>query len=229
MIIVIHGDDIASSRKYLQSIKEKSSESKTIFGSAIDMTTLAQLFESDNLFTPSQTFFIEELLTKKKQAGDLDALLAYINKQASEHEIYLWESKEVGRTMLNKLPNAKNLSYKLPQSLFQFLDSLSPHNKNVTLKLFHHTLNTTEPELVFFMLTRHFRLMLGVYDNETHIDEVKKMAPWQMTKIKKQASQFTKEALATAMRALHAIDLEQKTGTAPLSLSASIDIFLMNL
>lgn len=229
MMYVIHGDDIASSRKYLQNMRDKSQGSKTLLASSIDMTALVQLFESDNLFSESSTFFIEDLLTKKKQASDLEAILKYLSIHAKENDIYLWEGKEVGKAILKRLPNATNLPHKLPQSMFQFLDSLSPKNKSQSLLLFHKTIATAEPELVFFMLIRHFRLMLALYDTEAQIDEVKRMAPWQKSKLKKQAVTFSKERLAVALSELHKIDFEQKTGATPMPFSASIDIFLMNL
>lgn len=229
MITIIHGDDIASSRNYLQTIKEKFPESRTIAGPAVDLTLLAQLFDSDNLFTTTKTVIIEELLTKKKQASEFSYLLEAINKHSADNAIYLWESKEVAKTIVNKFPGAQNQLYKLPQSLFQFLDSISPKNKKQALVLFHKTIITTEQELIFYMLIRHFRLMLALYDSEAAIDEVKRMSPWQKDKIKRQAALFSKEELSEAMQQLHIIDFEQKTGATPSALSASIDIFLLNL
>lgn len=229
MITVIHGDDIASSRIFFQRVKEKTPDRRTIAGSSVDMTQLAQLFDSENLFASSQTIFIEELLTKKKQSGDFEALLAFLNKHSYDNTIYLWEGKEVAKTILNKLKNVASHPYKLPQSLFQFLDSISPKNKQQALQLFHKTIVTAEQEVVFFMLIRHVRLMLALCDKEAQIDEVKRMASWQKSKIKKQAATFSKTGLGNALQQLHKIDYDHKTGATPMSLSASIDIFLMSL
>jgi DNA polymerase III delta subunit len=229
MITVIHGDDTASSRNLLHNLKEKSPDSRVLTGSAVDLTTLTQLFESESLFSASKTVFIEELLTQKKQSADLEAILQYLNRHAGEHTLYLWENKEVTKTILNKLKNVDSRLYKLPQSLFQYLDSISPTDKSRALQLFHKTIATAEPELVFFMLIRHFRLLLALSGDDAPIDEVKRMQPWQKNKIKKQASAFSGAALKKHYQILHEIDRSHKTGTSPLSLSASIDIFLMSL
>jgi DNA polymerase III delta subunit len=229
MITVIHGDDTASSRGLLHSLKEKSPDSPVLKGSSVDLTSLAQLFESDNLFGSSTTIFIEDLLTSKKQSSDQDAILSYLNKHSEENIIYIWEGKEVTKTVLNKLQHVASRLYKLPQSLFQFLDSISPQSKKGSLLLFHRTIATAEPELVFFMLIRHFRLLLALSKEEAAIDEVKRMSPWQKTKIKKQAASFSQEALKKHHRQLHEIDHSHKTGASPYPLSTSIDIFLMSL
>ncbi|MBI2622551.1 MAG: hypothetical protein HYW64_00425 [Candidatus Levybacteria bacterium] len=55
------------------------------------------------------------------------------------------------------------------------------------------------------------------------------MAPWQKSKLQRQAFLFTKDALTKNFAQLYAIDLAQKTGSLSLSLIQTIDFFLLDL
>ena len=123
---------------------------------------------------------------------------------------------------------AKVHVFKFPQKLFSFLDSLIP--KNSSIPLFHELLTTTESELIFFMIIRQFRILLSLKEpaNET-IDEVKRMAPWQKSKLQKQASLFSKKKLVSLYNSLYEIELSQKTGFSAMSITDSIDFFLADL
>jgi DNA polymerase III delta subunit len=96
------------------------------------------------------------------------------------------------------------------------------------IKLFHELKQNMEDELIFFMLIRQFRLMLG-QEGQDKIEEVKRMAPWQLGKLQKQARIFGVEKLKTAYQKLFEIDLGSKTGKIPYSLERSIDFFLADL
>ena len=85
-----------------------------------------------------------------------------------------------------------------------------------------------EPELIFFMLVRQFRIMLG-QEGVDRIDEVKRMAPWQLGKMQRQAKTFGEEKLKSTYQKLFEIDLALKTGKIPYSLERSIDFFLADL
>jgi len=54
-----------------------------------------------------------------------------------------------------------------------------------------------EPELIFFMLVRQFRIMLGIEASDK-IDEVKRMAPWQLSKMQRQAKMFGEAKLKSS-------------------------------
>jgi DNA polymerase III delta subunit len=85
-----------------------------------------------------------------------------------------------------------------------------------------------EPEILFFMIVRQFRLMLGEERGEL-IEETKRMAPWQASKIRNQVRSFGKEKLNNSYNKLFETDLFLKTGRIPYSLEKSIDFFLLDL
>lgn len=228
MLTIVHGDDVTASRNFLQSIRSKLKDVVTINATSLDLTEASQLLESNSLFESSKTVIIEDLLLGKKSEHD-KTLLTYVATHHTAHTIYLWEKKEIGKTSRSLFPGSKDLLFKLPQTLFQFLDSIKPNNGKVMLQLFHKTIAAAEAELVFYMLVRHVRVLLALQDEQSSIEEVKKLQSWQRTKLVKQSSAFTTKQLMTLHKELFIIDHGMKTGNTSLSLSSSIDILLLSL
>ena len=107
------------------------------------------------------------------------------------------------------------------------MDSLKPNNSQ-SVVLFHVCLKTTEPEIMFSMIVRQFRIMLALSLNSS-IDEIKRLAPWQKSKILSQATSFGNKKLTKNLKKLYEIDKNQKTGKTSLSLEKNIDIFLLEI
>ena len=84
-------------------------------------------------------------------------------------------------------------------------------------------------ELVFFMINRQFRIMLSLTGGANQIDEVKRMAPWQLSKFKNQVALFGNDQLLELYNKLFEIEIGQKTGKAFYSMEKSIDFFLLGL
>jgi DNA polymerase III delta subunit len=243
MLIIIHGSDTTQSRKYFLDEKNKTRDSLLIESENVNVTDLTQLFEGGSLFSESKYLFIEQLLTKRKKSTDLKDILLYLEKQSTEHTIILWEGKELERGALSTFKKATIRDFKLPQTLFQFLDALKPDNNKLLIKLFHQTVTTTEPEMIFFMLVRQFRILLALaqnpstlYSNDgaeggrfTPIDELKRMQPWQKNKIEKQSKLFDTVHLLDLYDKLFKIEVGQKTGTLNTSLICAIDFFLLEV
>lgn len=226
MITIIHGDDIVSSRKYLTDQKQKYKNSYNFDPQLQSLTDLVQIVEGGSLFNDEKFIFIENLLSSKKLQ---DELISYINTHSKDAEFFLWEEKELPAKTISQFPKAKAQAFKFPQKLFVFLDSLKPEDKT-SISLFHELLLNLEPELIFFMIIRQFRILLSVLQNsKDSIDEVKRLQPWQMTKLQKQALLFRKEKLLSDYNKLYKIEVEQKTGAASMPLSSSIDFFLADL
>lgn len=228
MITVIHGDDITTSRNHFLEVKKQKNGATLFTAEQINITDLAQVFEGGDLFEETKCIFIEELMTKKKKSKELDAILSYLNQQAKNHEIYLWEKKILTPASLKSLSSPVTKIFRLPQELFRFLDSLKPNNSRDVLRLFHSTLKTTDVEMVFFMLVRQFRLLLAIRENAS-IDEVQRLAPWQKSKLLTQAKSFPQTRLINTYIALHGMDRDAKTGRQGSSLTTNIDFFLLAL
>ena len=230
MLTIIHGSDTAQSRRVFLSEKNKYSDAILLEADQVNLTELAQIFEGGGLFGETKHIFIEQYLTKKKKNGDYKAILAYFEKNALENTIVLWENKELERGTLNELKHATVSIFKLPQTLFQLLDAITPGNYKTIIKLFHTTIETAETEMVFFMLVRQFRLLLALTKHtENPIDELKRLSPWQKTKLEKQAKSFDLAHLLDLYDKLFNIEVGQKTGGLSTTLVSAIDFFLFEV
>lgn len=230
MITIIHGDDTANSRKYFIQLRQETLNSVSFEAENLSLTQLMQSVEGGGLFSDEKKIFIENFFSKKKTGKEADEILSYL-KSASKVEVFFWEEKEVSKKNLNYFSGAVVKTFKLPKTLFLFLDSIKPNNKQLLINLFHETLKNVEPELIFYMLFRQFRFLLAL-NNETsneEIDEIKKMASWQKSKLIKQTGFFSFEELKKIYQALYKIDLEQKTGKSATSIIQSLDFFLLEI
>lgn len=230
MITIIHGDDIAASRKYLQEQKENTNEFVALETEAT-LSDFAQNIEGSALFNDTKTIFIENFLSK---SGKIDSsakqIIELINNHEKETKLFFWERKEISKRTLSLFKNAVVKAFKIPQAIFLFLDSLKPGIGINAVDLFHQALQASEPEILLFMLVRQFRLLIAVSSKaKVTIDELSRLAPWQEGKLKRQASYFSKEQLGLIYEKLYQIDLAQKTGGSSLSLIQSIDFFLLGI
>lgn len=228
MLTIIHGSDIAASRNFFISEKNRITGSILLREEIIDLTYLTQLLEAGGLFEDSKTIFIEEFLSRRKKSTQKDAIISYLARQSKTHQIYLWEGKELTVSTLNPFKGAVVKNFKLPSTLFAFLDALKPENGRQLIRLFHETGKSTEPEMIFFMLVRQVRLMLALSGNqEESISELKRLSPWQKAKTQKQAQLFGLVKLEEIYSRLFEIELAQKTGNLNQPLISAIDFFLL--
>lgn len=222
MTTIIHGDDISTSREYLFQLK-KNNPHLEFDGRELNLTTLRQAIEGGNLFEEKNLVIIENLSNLAKD------LISYLEKENTS-PLILWESDNLHPQILRKFPKAKILHFKLKRQIFSFLDSLKPGQGKFSIRLLPAVLKTTEPEIIFHMLVRQFRLMLALLNGRGgNIEELKKLLPWQKEKLKRQGNSFSQEKLLKLYRRLFEIDLAQKTGQTQLSLKQSLDLFLLEI
>lgn len=231
MITIIHGDDIVSSRNFFTQEKTKFPNHQTLTDSYA-VSDIAQALER-SLFGDETVIFIENLLTRKKSKEKED-IIAYIAKQKSNNTIYLWEDAEIPQKTIQLFTHVQSRLFKLPKLLFTFLDTLSPKNGNKLVILFHKVIEQADADFVFAMIARQFRLLLSCHpklseESSDTIDEVKRLAQWQISKLTKQRSFFTDAQLLSNYQKLLAIETSLKTGTLSLSLTQAIDFFLLDL
>lgn len=232
MITIIHGEDIAASRNFLQEEKKKHKDLVLFEGGKLTITDLVQNIEGTGLFGDTKTIFIEDFFGKiKKSSKEAKEIIEFLNKNSKTANIVFWESKEIQKRDLSSFKSAVVKTFKLPQTLFVFLDSLKPNNSKSLITLFHNSLeNGIKEELILFMLQRQFRLLLSLSHNDNgKIDEVVRLAPWQKGKLEKQAKLFSEENLKQIYKKLFEIELGQKTGTLNLSLVQAIDFLLLEI
>lgn len=235
MITIIHGDDISESRIFFQDLKLKHKDFVLFDGGKITITDLVQNIEGSALFGNAKAIFIEEFLTKlKKTNKESKEILNFINKNAKSSTFILWESKEILKRYFSEFKDAVIKIFKLPINIFLFLDNLKPKDSKNLLRLFHQALDSgIKEELILFMVQRQFRLLLSLCHPEqvliSQIDEVSRLLPWQMEKLKKQAKLFSVSDLIRIYKKLYEIEIGQKTGASSLSLTQNIDFLILEL
>ena len=229
MIIIIHGDDITNSRKSFLLEKETRTNPVSFDGEKLEITDLAQAIDGGGLFIEAIDIFIENFISKRKPGKAKEAIISYLNKNISVN-IFLWEEKPLFKKQTDIFKKAMVKEHKLPQTLFTFLDSIVPNNNEHLIQLFHQAIENADAEFVFYMLTRHVRMLLALSDKNAKetIDEVSRLASWQKGKLIKQERLFSQEKLSIMLFNLYTIDNELKTGASVLSLAQSIDLFLLS-
>jgi len=233
MITIIHGDDLTSSRNYFLDIKQKQKDAILYDGNKITITDLVQNIEGSSLFGDTKTIFIEELLTKvKKKDLNVKEILNFIVKNSKESTFVLWESSVLSKRDLIFFNQAVVKVFKLPRNIFIFLDNLKPNNSKNLLKLFHQVLiSGIKEELILFMMQRQIRILLTLSEpcDSEPIEELVRLAPWQLDKLKRQTRFFDLTRLKKIYKKLYEIEVGQKTGSLLLSLSQSIDFLLLEM
>lgn len=233
MITIIHGDNVSESRIYFLNLRQKQPEALFFEGTKLVIADLIQNIEGSGLFGDTKTFFIEDLLTKlKKTEKTTKEIINFIAKNSNESTFVLWESKEITKRDLFTFKNAVVKIFKLPKNIFLFLDNFKPKNSKLLLNLFHQAIdNGIKVELILFMLQRQIRILLAMSDPSKNdsIEELSRLAPWQLEKLQRQAKCFESSSLKNIYKKLYEIEIGQKTGSLPLSLSQSIDFLLLEM
>ena len=227
MIHILHGENTAKSRETLHQFKDKYSNYEILSYSApIELTTVKQSIESQSLFSKPRLLILENALSSigRKKRDDVSDYLAISN---DDIDIVLWEGKQLTPGVLGKFKKAKVSIFKYDATLFEFLDSLGLEKK-ISLSLLHKTLEREAAELVFFMITRHIRILLGLKLN-ANIPEVSKMAPWIRGKYTRSLSQFTEKKLTKLLMSLFSIEQRWKSGNMDESLVWALDNLILSI
>ncbi len=239
MITIIHGTDTASSRKYFLTLKEKKTNPVIVDGRSVDITDLVQIFEGGELFTTSKDFLIEELFGKKSRiAGssatgkknEIKSIVAFLEEQSVENNVVLWEEGELSKATLNSFKDPVVQLFRLPQTLFTFLENIRPGNGQKLVALFNEAIKTADSEMIYFMMVRQIRLLLALVDQTGDtIDEVRKMAPWQKSRLQTQADYFEIDELKSFYKKLFEVEVAMKTGNLSSSFASTIDFLLLEI
>ena len=229
MITIIHGNDITTSRNFYIELRKKTANYELIDGKNLDFDTLFRTFQGNSLFTNEKNIYIENFFSNiKSNSIEFKKITDYLNKNKNINLLF-WEAKVLTKTQASSIKSAQVKEFSYPQVLFVFLDSFKPQNLS-SIKLFHQLNKTMEAELIFYMIVRQLRLMIAVLEEgKNEIDEIKRLAPWQLSKLRSQGGHFGKNKLLDLYKKLYLIDYQTKYGLTPLSLSTNIDIFLSDL
>ena len=226
MLYIFHGDGTAKSRQLFQDALSKDKahgiEIRTLEGDKISARDLDSILSTASLFS-TESIAIEGLLCRLR-SKEKDLCIEIVSKYTGDKNIYLWDKKEITAPNLKKFVGAKISVSKAPTVLFDFLDSIIPGNFTRSIDLLHELVKGTEDIVAFTMLSRQIGYLI-IIKSATN----PKFAPWQVGKLRSQASKWTDPQLSTFISDLLKIDLSIKTGTSKLSYTDHLDILLSTL
>jgi DNA polymerase III delta subunit len=227
MIQVFHGDGTGSSRKLLQDAitveKLAGNEIRIIEGDKLAPSDLESILGTSSLFG-NETLVIEGLMGRLR-SKDKDSCIDLIAKYQGNKNILLWDKKALTKIAIGKLgKNVKATESKAPTALFAFTESIEPGNLERALSLMHEVVSSTEDIIVFTMLARQISYLIMMKSGTSP-----KFAPWQMGKLRAQASKWEGKELEKFLAELLKIDLSVKTGATKLSYSDHLDLLLTSL
>ncbi len=229
MLVLLHGDHIQASRKALTDrIAEYGGiDVRTLDGRLLDVSSLSQALTPLSFLSDKPLVVVENLLTKTgKKSKNLSVLMDLILEAAKTVDIIVWEGEEVGKTGLSLFgKDARVQLFKLPVSLFQFLDCMRPGGRKQALELFHLTLSSEPSELIFALLVKRVRQLLLVKKTGTFAG----LAPWQLSRLTSQAGFFTIDQLRGLYRKFLDIEYRIKSGASALSLQRELELCIISL
>lgn len=225
-IFVFSGDDIVSSRKAFleqaESLRQKGYEIEKISGKDLSLEKLESSLGAKTLFGEKRALAIEGFLSLTK-SKEKDEVLKKISS-FDEAVLLFWEGKEFSKADQQKFPKEfvfKN--FKLPSSLFSFLESLKPNQKKTNLENFRKVIEEVDEFFLFAMLARQVRLLILAQEKSLNV------LPWQKAKLEKQAKEFDKENLLSLYKKMLELDFKQKTSQTPFSFKESLELLIAEI
>jgi hypothetical protein len=223
MVYIIHGSDTQSSYLRLQELTTSLKDYRKVLISKENLDMLHQTLFSQDLFDTNKMVIVENLISDKKiEAKNLKSL-------SQKSMVIFWEDQEIPASRLRGFLNiAKIENFKLPQTLFYFLDSISPSYKKTLFYL--SKLAKDQKGLSWHLENRLLQLLLAKLNlSQAEASQImgKNIAPWQWQKITSQAKIFEFDKLKTLFSAVLKIETLVKTGVSSFSEPTLITLMLV--
>ena len=218
-ITIIHGENSSASLNFLKSIldgfKKKgvviSRISKELPINITEALTQGELFNEESLF----------LLEEPDKLSANEVLWISRNAKSLKGVFLIYHDSELPALFLNKLSDVSEVRlFKLPQSLFTFLDSFQPRGAGRCIKLYHELLQKEAPEFLFAVFCKHVRDLYWARVNPESLT----YPAWRVSKLRRQASAFSEEKLKKTLNSLARIDYSSKTSSH--DLGSSLDLLI---
>src|SRR3989344_4200316 len=121
MIYILHGQDLSASYSHLQFLLKKyPNRHKIHFYPENSFEEFQDAILGQNFFNENELFVCQNFISDKK------AKVNQLEKIANDKIIILWEAEKLAAAELNNSSEVSILEFKLPTTLFQFLDSIFP-------------------------------------------------------------------------------------------------------
>ncbi len=205
-IILLHGDDILSSKAELNStIKEAKKKGFSIFYISVGKLNLAEQVSAKSLFAKESLYVLEN--ANKILLTDFKWLTAHQKTLAGTLIVY--NEGPIGARVKNLLPkNLNEKQFKLPPLIFSFLNSFYPGNSAKAVKLLHALVSTEPMEKIIHFLGRHLRDLYWVSRDPSLLPYKE---DWRILKALSQAKRFKKGQIEETISDLAEADVVSKT------------------
>lgn len=222
MLHIIAGDDTKASREKFLALKDEYKKNKyeviSFDSSSLD-DLRTWLSRSLSLFASKKAFFGENLLSKKEHKE----LLKQFDRSDDDVNIFLWEEQLEERLIRFIFKNARIYSTKFPHTIFKLLDAIYPSNRANALLLLDAVSKTINEHMILVMLARRARELILIKGGLT---PEKKLAQWQMGKLKSHARLWDEKKLIAFYDALYRIEVLGKTSAHYYSIKKALDILI---
>ena len=221
MIYILHGEDSTSSYNRIGEILKKYPDHKKVYISVATADNLPQILQAQNFLEEKEIIICENVLSKKRE------IIKRAPKLASEKPVIFWENKKLPFRLESNPDDLSIEEFKLPSTLYYFLDSLIPNS--VRFANYLNNLAKREPNLNWHITNRVLLLLLAKKDcsRQTSAKIIQKpLQDWQWSKIVTQAEKFSEISLLKLFNALLRLDYLKKTGQTNTD-SASVTTLLL--
>lgn len=225
---ILHGENHADSRDFLLSVveqaKAKGLDIVYVNGQTALVSELLTAARSQSLITLGQLLVIENFITLNKKAGD--TLLKILETKDENTFVVFWEKKTIAPSLASSLGKSILVRhFKIPNSIFKFLDTLSPNNQEQALKLLQNTKKSTSAEFLLAMIARQLRLLIWTKMEPATLTA----AAWQKKKLTEQAKKFDEKQLLDLHKKLLEIDRLEKRSELPENLYSSLELLVASI
>lgn len=224
--VVLHGDNQVESRKRLSLIisqaRKRGLEIARVDGKTATKKDLTLLSRSQSLLAEEMLVVSENFFSGNKKAVEIAGTLVKSNGTV----FVFWEEKALSPAILKKLAKEFEIEgFKIPNSVFKFLESVLPKNTKVMLNLYHQALKQSNPEFLLIMAARQVRLLIWAKGDP----ETLKIPDWQKLRLIKQTEKFDLDQLIRLHSKLLEFDRLNKRSGLPENLEASLELLFISI
>lgn len=216
MIYIVHGEDLASSRRFILNLQEQNnievrSELKL---DEVSPEDLKHRFESIDMFGGKQMLVLD---VSKMGRTNVDSYVEVLENVPSDYLFVVLLNKNLTKTNAfikntSKI-GARVMHFKqlVETNIFKFADLVFEGNRKGTYKeLKKLTLGGEEPIYVFTMLLYNLRNLAFCKFNSPQFN---KLSPFVKSKVSKQSQKFSTSQIRRLYEEFYELDLGSKVGT----------------
>lgn len=222
--LVLGGDDaLERDRFYLDYKKDFD---KVVLIDLPEENSLRAKLSNLGFFEERQLFVFKNIFLNQVKMGKVSAkiesLLKLLQSYTEQSLLFLEDDLNKIKYYKKYLPKAVVKEFRISQTLFSFLDNFRPHNLARCYQLWQKSKVQNAPELVFHMLKRRLRELIGIKNKSLKGN----YQPWQLGKLKGQAGEWEQKKLLLIYKALYNYEKGLKSGTNPLSTEQAIEVII---